>query len=98
MDKIMKVKLPEQSPVWRDLVAYAEEQGVPPAEAARSILTQWSRALRGMNAFGGMIIPQQHQVPVQSTAPAPPVNQKREQDKARGARFAGALTGLDDDE
>jgi len=52
-----------------------------------------------MNAFGGMIIPQQHQAPpMQSTVPLPPANQKREQDRARGARFAGALGGLDDDD
>jgi hypothetical protein len=94
-NKTMKVVLPEESPVWRDLVEYGREMGMQPAETTRVILAEWSRAMRGRTPFGAMM-PQFSQMPAPTSDPGVPNkrNASVERERAKGARFAGTF---DDD-
>jgi len=103
--KTVRVSLPEDSPVWLDLLELGQEMGLQPSEAARVALTEWSRALRGRIAIGGGV--PQFAMP-QMPVPAPPVetgkangaqaDAERERTKARITRLGGGVKLDDDDE
>lgn len=99
--KTWKVSLPEDSPVLKDLLKYGSEMGMQPAETTRVILTEWSRAMRGLNPFGTML-PNIPSAPVQVTkTEEPPADTGREKAKVRevrGANFAKRSMHLDDDD
>lgn len=97
--KFWKMGLPEDSLAWQDLLEYGRELGMQPAETARVILVEWSQARRGRMALGSGI-PQQVVVQPAVQTPVVPDRVKEtehEQAKARGARFASTLAGLDDE-
>ena len=102
--KTVRVSLPEDSPVWLDLLELGQEMGLQPSEAARVALTEWSRALRGRIAIGGGVpqIALQHApvpAPVEtSKANGSQADAERERTKARVTRLGGGLKLDDDDE
>ena len=101
--KTVRVSLPEDSPVWSDLLELGQEMGLQPSEAARVALTEWSRALRGRIAIGGGV--PQYALPPQAPVPVPVETNKAngsreeaERTKARVTRLGGGVKLDDDDE
>jgi hypothetical protein len=98
--KTWKVSLPEDSPVLKDVLEYGSEMGMQPAETTRVILTEWSRAMRGRNPFGGVQPHMMSAAQVQVTPEQPKEPRAfagQEKAKTRGTSFAKRTMRLDDD-
>src|ERR1700752_4687322 len=94
--KSWKMSLPEDSQAWRDMAELSRELGMQPAETARVIIVEWSRALHGRLPGGAqpsVVVPQPV---VQPPVETKPKENELDQAKARGKRFAAGI--LDDDE